>query len=165
MTALFALVRSIVVGTAFVWLWTMVGLWARQFDRVFGGPLPSWTGPFGVVALAAGVPLMLTCVVLFAIRGKGTPAPFDPPRTFVAFGPYRAVRNPMYIGGWLTIVGFAFVTQSSSVLVFSFAWLLLVHLFVVLYEEPTLTEKFGAPYDRYRATVPRWIPIRKLVNG
>jgi len=160
MTALFALIRSVVVGTAFVWLWTMVGLWARQFDRFFGGPLPSWTWPLGVAALAAGVPLMVTCVGLFAIRGKGTPAPFDPPRTFVTFGPYRAVRNPMYVGGWLTIAGFALITQSSSILVFSFAWLLLVHLFVILYEEPTLTEKFGATYETYRATVPRWMPTR-----
>jgi protein-S-isoprenylcysteine O-methyltransferase Ste14 len=159
MTALFAAIRTIAFATLFVWLWTMVGLWARQFDPIFGGALPSWTWPLGVVVLMAGVPLALTCMALFAIRGKGTPAPFDPPRTFVAFGPYRAVRNPMYVGGWLTIVGFALIARSSSVLVFSFAWLLLIHLFVIRYEEPALTAKFGATYDRYRSTVPRWIPM------
>ena len=93
------------------------------------------------------------------------PRRIEPPaRTFVAFGPYRAVRNPMYVGGWLTIVGFALIAQSSSVLVFSFAWLLLIHLFVILYEDPALTAKFGATYDRYRSTVPRWIPNGKLVS-
>ncbi len=164
MTVLFAAIRTIAFATVFVWLWAMVGLWARQFDAIFGGPLPSWTWPLGVAVLMAGVPLALTCMALFAIRGKGTPAPFDPPRAFVAFGPYRAVRNPMYVGGWLTIVGFALIAQSSSVLVFSFAWLLLIHLFVILYEEPALTAKFGATYDRYRSTVPRWIPNGKLVS-
>jgi len=164
MTALFAAVRTIAFATAFVWLWATVGLWARQFDPLFGGALPSWTWPLGAAALTAGVPLALTCMALFAVRGKGTPAPFDPPRTLVAFGPYRAVRNPMYVGAWLTIVGFALIARSIGVLVFAFAWLLLVHLFVIFYEEPALTEKFGATYDKYRATVPRWIPNGKMAS-
>src|SRR2546426_5242298 len=79
MTVLFAAIRTIAFATVFVWLWAMVGLWARQFDAMFGGPLPSWTWPLGVAVLMAGVPLALTCMALFAIRGKGTPAPFDPP--------------------------------------------------------------------------------------
>ena len=114
MTALFAAVRTLVVATLFVWLWAAVGLWVRQFDPLFGGLLPSWTWPIGIAFAAAGAALALTCMGLFAIRGKGTPAPFDPPRTFVAFGPYRAVRNPMYVGAWLTIVGCALIARSSS---------------------------------------------------
>jgi protein-S-isoprenylcysteine O-methyltransferase Ste14 len=164
MTALFAAIRTVVFATAFVWLWAMVGLWARQFDPVFGGALPAWTWPLGAAALGAGIPLALTCMALFAVRGKGTPAPFDPPRTFVAFGPYRAVRNPMYVGAWLTIVGCALVARSSSVLAFSFAWLLLIHLFVIGYEEPALAAKFGDTYDGYRSTVPRWIPKGKFAS-
>jgi len=35
-------------------------------------------------------------------------------------------------------------------------------LFVILYEEPSLTAKFGATYERYLSTVPRWIPNGKL---
>jgi protein-S-isoprenylcysteine O-methyltransferase Ste14 len=162
MTALFAAARTLVVGTLFFWLWVTVGLWARKFDPMFGGPLPSWTWPIGVMLASAGAALALTCAALFAIRGKGTPAPFDPPRKLVAFGPYRAIRNPMYIGGWLLIAGFALIGQSSSILAVSFAFLVLAHLFVVFYEEPTLTSKFGPAYDEYRRAVPRWIP--KLVN-
>lgn len=110
--------------------------------------------------LAAGVPLIATCVGLFAIKGKGTPAPFDRPRTFVAFGPYRAVRNPMYVGGWLTLAGAALLARSSGILSLSLAALGAGHLFVVLWEEPTLAAKFGAPYEQYRAPVSRWIPTR-----
>ena len=162
MTALFAALRTLVVVSGFVWLWTVVALWARQFDSVCGGALPAWTPPLGVAVVVAGAPLALTCAVLFAIRGKGTPAPFDPPRTFVATGPYRLMRNPMYVGGWLTIVGVALLLRSPGIIALSLVALLFAHLFVILYEEPTLTATFGAGYDRYRATVPRWIPNGKL---
>jgi protein-S-isoprenylcysteine O-methyltransferase Ste14 len=158
MTALFAAVRTLVVATVFFWLWTIVGLWARQFDPIFGGPLPSWTWPIGVLLASSGAALALTCAGLFALRGKGTPAPFDPPRTLVAFGPYRAIRNPMYVGGWLLIAGFALIARSSSVLAVSFTFLVLAHLFVILYEEPTLASKFGPAYEAYRRAVPRWMP-------
>ena len=163
MTALFAALRTVVVASGFVWLWTVAARWARQFDPLFGGALPAWTPPLGVAVVAAGAPLALTCALLFAIRGKGTPAPFDPPRTFVATGPYRLMRNPMYVGAWLTIVGVALLLRSTGILAMSLAALLCAHLFVILYEEPTLTAKFGASYERYRATVPRWIPNGKSV--
>ena len=157
MTALFAALRTVVVVSGFVGLWTAAALWVRRFDSVLGA-LPAWTPPLGVAALAAGAPLALTCAALFAIRGRGTPAPFDPPRTFVAFGPYRAVRNPMYVGGWLTLIGVALLARSSGILLLSLAALAAAHLFVILYEEPALREKFGATYDEYRHSVPRWLP-------
>ena len=162
MTALFAALRTLIFATLFFWLWTALGLWASRFDGIFGGPLPSWTWPIGMVLAITGAALALTCAGLFAIRGKGTPAPFDPPRLLVAFGPYRAIRNPMYVGGWLIIAGCAMIARSSSVFVFSFAFLALAHLFVILYEEPTLAWKFGKSYEEYRRAVPRWIP--KLVS-
>ena len=159
MTALFAALRTVVVVSGFVGLWTVAAMWARRLDAVLG-VLPAWTPPLGVVAAIAGAPLALTCAALFAIRGRGTPAPFDPPRAFVAFGPYRAVRNPMYVGGWLTLVGVALLVRSSGILALSLAALIAAHLFVILYEEPALAGKFGAPYEQYRTTVPRWIPTR-----
>jgi len=162
MTALFAALRTLVVATLFFGFWVAVGNWASQFDPILGGTLPAWTWPLGAALATAGAALALTCAGLFAVRGNGTPAPFDPPRNFVAFGPYRAVRNPMYIGGWLLIAGFALVARSSGVLVLSFAFLVLAHLFVILYEEPTLTTKFGPAYEKYRKTVPRWVP--KLIS-
>jgi protein-S-isoprenylcysteine O-methyltransferase Ste14 len=157
MTALFAALRTVVVVSGFVWLWTVAAMWAQRFDGLFG-VLPAWTPPLGIAALVAGAPLALTCAALFAIRGRGTPAPFDPPRTFVAFGPYRTVRNPMYVGGWLTLAGVALLARSSGILLLSLAALAAAHLFVILYEEPTLTKQFGATYDDYRNSVPRWLP-------
>jgi protein-S-isoprenylcysteine O-methyltransferase Ste14 len=159
MTTLFAAFRTVVVVSGFVWLWTAAALWAQRFDGVFG-VLPAWMPPLGVAAVIAGAPLTLTCAALFAVRGRGTPAPFDPPRTFVAVGPYRAVRNPMYVGGWLTLVGVALFVRSSGILALSLTALTAAHVFVILYEEPTLAGKFGASYEQYRATVPRWIPTR-----
>jgi hypothetical protein len=70
MTVLFAAIRTIAFATVFVWLWAMVGLWARQFDPIFGGPLPSWTWPLGVAVLMAGVPLALTCTETDGDNGK-----------------------------------------------------------------------------------------------
>lgn len=158
MTALCAAVRTIAFATLFVWLWTAVGLWARQFDPMFGGLLPSWTWPLGVAALTAGVPLALTCMALFAIRGKGTLAPFDPPRTFVAFGPYRAVRNPMYVGAGLALTGAAIFYQSWWLLGYVGTYFVITHLFVTVYEEPTLRRTFGEEYEAYCRRVGRWRP-------
>jgi protein-S-isoprenylcysteine O-methyltransferase Ste14 len=75
---------------------------------------------------------------------------------FVVVGPYRRVRNPMYIGGFILLVGLGLYALSPSILLFSLAWLLLFHLFVVFYEEPTLRSKFGATYEDYCRRVPRW---------
>lgn len=88
--------------------------------------------------------------------GRGTPAPFDPPLEFVASGPYRYVRNPMYVGAAMVLIGAGLALSSPAVVALGFVFLLLMHLLVVLYEEPALTARFGAPYERYRSTVPRW---------
>ncbi len=68
----------------------------------------------------------------------GTPAPFDAPEQFVAIGPYKYVRNPMYIGGFVVLVGLGIYERSPSMLIFCVAWLMLAHLLVILYEEPNL---------------------------
>ena len=102
--------------------------------------------------------IVLTCVGVFIHRGRGTPAVFDAPRQFVAHGPYKHVRNPMYIGGLILLVGFGFYQHSISILLLSLFWFGLVHMFVVYFEEPNLKEKFGGTYETYCKTVPRWIP-------
>src|SRR2546423_1238445 len=52
----------------------------------------------GLVPLAMGVGIILWCFVAFVRRGRGTPAPYDPPRRLVISGLYRFVRNPQYVG-------------------------------------------------------------------
>ena len=110
--------------------------------------------------MAAGGTLAFACIATFVTRGEGTPAPMDPPRKFVAAGPYRFVRNPMYIGGFLVLAGFGLYEQSPAILLFALPWLLLAHFFVILYEEPHLRATFGSPYDAYCRSVCRWPPRR-----
>ena len=100
----------------------------------------------------------LACVATFVMWGRGTAAPFDPPKVFVAVGPYRCVRNPMYIGAWVVLIGFGLYRRSLAIVVFSALWLLLAHLFVIGYEERVLRRKFGAAYEGYCRAVPRWVP-------
>ena len=111
-----------------------------------------------VALIAAGVALYFWCLWNFATRGRGTPGPWDPPRHFVASGPYRFVRNPMYIAVLLVIAGEALLFVSVQIAVYFIVFALFVHAFVLVYEEPTLHDMFGDEYDAYRRTVHRWIP-------
>src|SRR5438105_1773162 len=61
----------------------------------------------GWLPITAGVALMLWCWYDFVTRGRGTPAPYDPPRRLVVDGPYRVVRNPMYVAGVSWLIGLA----------------------------------------------------------
>lgn len=113
----------------------------------------------GWILVAAGVALYLACAFWgFALRGKGTPAPIDPPKRLVAEGPYRIVRNPMYWGVSFVMMGEALAFHSLALAEIGVAFFAGTTLFVLLYEEPTLRRKFGAEYDDYCRRVPRWIP-------
>ncbi|MGA3160401.1 MAG: isoprenylcysteine carboxylmethyltransferase family protein [Terracidiphilus sp.] len=110
----------------------------------------------GMIIGIAGAVVALWCVGAFAWIGKGTPAPFDPPRKLVIRGPYRFVRNPMYIGAGLALAGAALFYESIYLLLYVGIFLLATHLFVVLYEEPTLRRSFEAEYEAYCHRVRRW---------
>src|SRR2546423_4045228 len=114
----------------------------------------------GLVVIVVGFALALWCWSVFGLHGKGTPAPFDPPRRLVVRGPYRYVRNPMYIAGVLMVLGQAITFASIPLLEYAAFFWLVVHVFVVIYEDPTLKRSFGAEYIDYRAGVRRWIPGR-----
>lgn len=107
---------------------------------------------------AAGGALALWCIVTFVVVGKGTPAPFDPPRKLVVRGPYRFVRNPMYIGAALALWGAAIFYHSAPLVGYGVLFLLATHIFVIGYEEPTLGRLFGDEYRAYRDRVQRWLP-------
>jgi protein-S-isoprenylcysteine O-methyltransferase Ste14 len=112
----------------------------------------------GMLVAAVGAAVALWCILTFALVGRGTPAPFDPPRRLVVLGPYRAVRNPMYLGGALALAGAALFYQSLALLGYCAVFVLLTHLFVVAYEEPTLRRTFGQEYEAYCQRVGRWWP-------
>ena len=118
----------------------------------------------GLLLIGVGAAVYLWCAAHFTFTGRGTPAPIDPPRVLVAKGPYRLVRNPMYIGVWLVLVGEAVVFGSLRLVRYAFLVALLFHLVVILYEEPVLRKKFGPAYEEYCRSVPRWIPRLARTN-
>jgi len=112
----------------------------------------------GMIVGSIGAVIALSCVFTFATLGKGTPAPFDPPRRLVIRGPYRFVRNPMYLGAALALAGAAIFFESAPLLLYLAIFLLVTHLFVLFYEEPTLRRTFGPEYEAYCHRVKRWLP-------
>jgi protein-S-isoprenylcysteine O-methyltransferase Ste14 len=112
----------------------------------------------GMLLGASGAALALTCILTFVFVGRGTPAPFDPPRRLVVQGPYRLVRNPMYLGASLALTGAALFYQSIPLLGYAGLFLLITHMFVVLYEEPTLRQTFERDYQAYCRRTGRWWP-------
>jgi protein-S-isoprenylcysteine O-methyltransferase Ste14 len=113
----------------------------------------------GGLLAAAGVALYLTCAFWgFALRGKGTPAPIDPPKKLVAEGPYAIVRNPMYWSVLGVMLGEALAFRSVALAEIGCVFFAFTALFVIVYEEPVLRHKFGAEYEAYCRRVPRWIP-------
>jgi protein-S-isoprenylcysteine O-methyltransferase Ste14 len=158
MRTLFIALRALVFASGFVLLWSWLALRIRTLDRRLGLALPARTVMLGIIVMLVGGILAFTCIGIFVVTGRGTPAIFDAPRVFVAMGPYRYVRNPMYIGGWLVLSGFGLCQRSVSILLFGGLCLVLVHLFVVFFEEPGLRRRFGATYANYCTSVSRWIP-------
>lgn len=124
---------------------------------------PSTIGVWQIAGMLLGVSgaaLALACILTFVFVGRGTPAPFDPPRRLVVKGPYRVVRNPMYLGAGFALAGAALFYQSIPLLGYAGLFLLITHLFVVVYEEPKLRQTFERDYDAYCRRTGRWWPKR-----
>jgi len=119
-------------------------------------------GAAGGLLITAGIALYFACAFWgFALRGKGTPLPLDPPKKLVVEGPYGVVRNPMYWSVASVMLGEAAVFHSLALAELAAAFFAGVNVFVLLYEEPVLRRKFGAEYEEYCRRVPRWLPRLK----
>ena len=112
----------------------------------------------GVVLIVAGVPGIVDSFARFALQGLGTPAPVAPPQRLVVTALYRYVRNPMYVSVVAIILGQALLFGDWRLILYGALFWLASHVFVVVYEEPTLERSFGTEYAAFRANVPRWIP-------
>lgn len=112
----------------------------------------------GVSALALGLLLFVASLRRFAGEGRGTLAPWDPPRRLVATGPYRFVRNPMISGVVFMLFGEALVLRSLPHASWAIAFLALNLLYIPLLEEPMLEARFGDSYREYCRHVPRFLP-------
>jgi protein-S-isoprenylcysteine O-methyltransferase Ste14 len=153
------LLRAITYATLFVAFFLVIvprGL-LRTSGYTWGGA-PGWSELAGTGLVIAGFALVAWCLVTFAFVGKGTAAPFDPPRKLVVVGPYRFVRNPIYIGAVVAMLGAAMVLWSWWLVLYALVVLIITHLLVILYEEPHLRGVFGQSYEDYLRAVHRWIP-------
>lgn len=137
------------VGGLVPWL-----LWRSDPWRASG----TW---IGTPVAAAGLAVVLWCVRDFYAIGKGTLAPWDPPRRLVIVGLYRWVRNPMYVGVLLWVTGCGLWAGSPLLLMYVVGLAAAFHLRVRFYEEPTLSGQFEEDWREYCRTVPRWWPRRR----
>src|SRR5262245_53791551 len=110
-----------------------------------------------LVLLIPGIALLLLCVRDFLVAGKGTLAPWDPPRNLVSSGAYRYSRNPMYVGVALILWGWAMAFGSWALVLYALIVIVAFHVRVLVNEEPYLARTHGRRWDDYRARVPRWI--------
>lgn len=154
----FTAISSLCVGTAFfaLWFW-LLPQWLGFRVETTGAARLRW---LAAIPSVAGFAVALRCVWDFGWTGRGTPAPIAPPKRLVVVGFYQYVRNPMYVGfaaGWIGLwVVFGHANLEAIAVVALVA--LGVHLFVLLYEEPTLRSKFGDDYLEYCRNVNRWLP-------
>jgi protein-S-isoprenylcysteine O-methyltransferase Ste14 len=136
----------------------VVPWWLSQWriePPFIGMPVFRWAGG---VLVALGVIGLLDSFVRFAVQGLGTPAPILATRHLVVGGLYRYVRNPMYLAVASVILGQGLIFGNSALLEYGAVVWVLFHLFVLIYEEPTLRASFGPEYQIFCAEVPRWIP-------
>lgn len=132
----------------------LISRWAEK-PPLLGLELTRW---IGVGMFAAATLPFLSFLARFVREGHGTPAPIAPTKRLVVGGIYRHVRNPAYIAVFAMLVGQALFFADFGVLAYAFAVAIAFHLFVVLYEEPTLKRTFGREYEDYCRSVPRWVP-------
>ena len=126
----------------------------------FGPPWPAAAllAVIGLLIMVAGAAVLVNAFVRFAWEGRGTPAPVAPTEELVITGPYRWVRNPMYLAVVTAIIGQALLLRQLTLLIYAAVVAAAFLTFVKLYEERVLLERYGEAYRRYQAAVPGWIP-------
>jgi protein-S-isoprenylcysteine O-methyltransferase Ste14 len=121
-------------------------------------PLFELSRYLGAALFLAALPIFIDFLIRFASEGRGTPAPIAPTERLVTGGAFQRVRNPGYIAVAAMLVGQGLFFGEVSVLVYALVVAVAFHLFVIMYEEPTLRARYGAEYERYCRDVPRWVP-------
>jgi protein-S-isoprenylcysteine O-methyltransferase Ste14 len=128
-------------------------------------PRPGWARLLSAPFFAIAFSIYLWAVWSFAVRGRGTPLPVDAPTRLVVQGPYLYTRNPMYLAVMSALLGWFVAYRTPALLLYGIGVGAAFAGFVIWYEEPHLRQIFGDEYDRYRSTVPRWLPRRRHTPG
>ncbi len=118
----------------------------------------------GIPLWLTGTLLILYCSIVIIRRGLGTPAHLDPPKTLLVTGPYRYLRNPIYLGSLLIQLGTILWFGSTLLLPYFLFFIIAYHILIVFFEEPVLHKMFGAVYEEYVKEVPRWIPKLRALD-
>jgi protein-S-isoprenylcysteine O-methyltransferase Ste14 len=129
-----------------------------------GGQANPWRC-LGLLPMGLGALVVFRCIRDFAIAGRGTLAPIDPPKQLVVQGLYRFVRNPMYVGTLCILLGESLLYRSPWLLLYAVGFFVAVNVFVRFYEEPVLLRQFGESYEAYRREVRRWWPTLPKMRG
>lgn len=140
----------------------LIPLWiARRYSvglRLATGIVMQMLQVAGVVVLALGLLLFLSSLRRFAIDGRGTLAPWDPPQHLVVRGPYQFVRNPMISGVIFILASEAMLLMSRPHAVWTLIFTVINLIYIPLLEEPMLRQRFGEPYREYCRHVPSIFP-------
>jgi len=113
-----------------------------------------------VLLIVTGLMLVAWVTYAHAKYGKGTPAPFNPPKNFVAGGAYCYSRNPMYVGALTILIGESLFFRSFWLLIFTVFLFIMFNIYIHFEEEPRLVQRFGDSYNTYMKTVPRWLSLK-----
>jgi protein-S-isoprenylcysteine O-methyltransferase Ste14 len=156
-----SLIRAILIlpGTVLVFvpsvLYVLTTKNAPDHRLAESGEFQFW---LGILFLVLGLILAAWTVKLQMTIGKGTPAPWDPPKNLVIEGPYRYVRNPMITGVFCILIAESFILRSWTIAIWLGIFFVGNLVYLPMVEEKGLEERFGDPYHHYKANVPRWIP-------
>jgi protein-S-isoprenylcysteine O-methyltransferase Ste14 len=123
-------------------------------------PAAGWVRWWGPLLIAAGTALLLRCARDFHVRGRGTLAPWAPPRRLVRTGPYALSRNPMYVAVLAIVIGWAIWFASPAHFLYAGCLAVAFQLRILLYEEPRLRRGFPDEWRAYVKEVPRWVRLR-----
>jgi len=162
-TAVLVLIRHLLAIAALPFVVAVViPTWISRQDDVALSLAPTLPGRIGqavgLILLAIGVALFAASLRRFVVDGKGTLAPWDPPRQLVVRGPYRYVRNPMISGVVFLLFGETLLLLSASLAQWAVSFLAIKLVYIPLFEEPQLKRRFGESYIEYSRHVPRLLP-------
>jgi len=127
-----------------------------RLDAIIGDALNVICAYGGAVGFIAGAALAFSGAYYLVRRGEGTPLPLDPPRRMVVAGPYAHIQHPIFLGVLVMVFGEGLWFRSPSLIAYALLLTVLVNLYVVYIEEPSLEKRFGQDYRAYRNAVPRW---------
>jgi protein-S-isoprenylcysteine O-methyltransferase Ste14 len=154
--------RSVLVSLLFIvfggpgFVLVYIPYWLTRFRLAAGEPV--WQIVLAAALIAAGAAPAFESMKRFVWVGRGTLVPAVPTERLVVSGFYRHMRNPMYTGLLVVLVGEAILFESRHMVLYIATIWLVTHFFIWFYEEPTLTRRYGVEYLLFKKHVPRWIP-------